>query len=653
MKPKEKGIPGQITLFEFLEEMAKATVTSFESAKERILASAEEYLQKGEYLTTLAKERFERVMKNYTYSEIEEKIFSLPSPSSYTFEKELIKGVVRPLLRAIKTFDETDENYVLLKSLVDVEIDIFQPTSMNPLAVWGLRHKDKRTENVIGLTIKEAGWSDKTIYGYKGIAHAHSTYNRYYNDDYSIMCDVGEVLAFLILLRMFHTAMDDESLRPRIMEKWDERNHYSFDLPYSPEDAKNGPPSVSSKDIQEYFLGLKDKLNEPIVVHPLIYKRPKEVVLNYFSDVTDIPRESIGVLDVNIKEMKRRNKVAERDSGYRRTWRHYLPGDELEIALLFHSRFHAWDHGVGYLGYNDLIRYNDKYEPIDDEKYIPPSWGIPYMDSRYRVVWYSALDALWEKAGQAVKTARHYRELKKSSRAKVWMTKKHIPKKVMEEMQKSAFNDYFGYVEFDETVDAEKARIIADEFIAFRESYLNSFDTSKVSLRFRRLGNHKALGLYFPNINCLCVDVSSPSSFIHEYGHCIDFTCGENGALSDRGDFYPVYSRYRRVLLDNLENPENKDIRKQLQGKGKYNIHYYLLNTEAFARCFEIYCTRVLEIKNSICKQEEKMHFAYPEDELLLKLITEYFDVLCASLNKGEATQREDVVESFEAELAA
>ena len=651
---RNRTIPGQISIFDYLEERAKTVTVSFATAKERVIASLEEYLQKGEYLTSLAKERFERIMRGYTLSEIEEKIFSLPSPETdyCGCMKALAKSVVRPLLRSIKDFDDSDKNYMLLKSLVDVEIELFRPELKGPKrvgAVWQLTFKDKKTTDIVGLTIREPGWKDKTLYGYKGLAHARVTYNRYFTRDYSIVCDVSEVLSFLILKKLFKRAMDDEALRPVIKERWDERKYQFYNLPYTPQEKRNqGYTYVRSDDLEPYFWHLKENAYAPFVVHPLRYKRPSEDALTYFCHLTGIEHDDIWVLDVPVKEMERRNNMAEVDSGYRTTWRHFLPKEHLEVALLWATKFDAWDKGVGHFAYNDLVSYSEGREELNDPTYVPPSWGIPTLPAIYSDLWIWALGALWQKSGQTVKTVRYLRELQKSSRATVWMTKKNIPKKITDEMQKSAFNDYFGYVEFDETVDVKKAKIIADEFIAFRETYLRSFDTSRVSLRFRRLGNHKATGLYFPNINCLCVDVGSPSSFVHEFGHCIDYLCGGDSALSDQGTFYPVYSRYRRMLLDFLAKKDNEDIKRRL--KGKYNLQYYLLNSEVFARCFEIYCTRVLEIKNSICKPEERMYFAYPEDDKLLKLITDYFDVLCGSLNKGEAIAEE---ESYEAELAA
>lgn len=45
--------------------------------------------------------------------------------------------------------------------------------------------------------------------------------------------------------------------------------------------------------------------------------------------------------------------------------------------------------------------------------------------------------------------------------------------------------------------------------------------------KVRKLGNHKALGLYYPEAKVLVVDVDSPSSFIHEYGHLLDYKFGK------------------------------------------------------------------------------------------------------------------------------
>ena len=56
----------------------------------------------------------------------------------------------------------------------------------------------------------------------------------------------------------------------------------------------------------------------------------------------------------------------------------------------------------------------------------------------------------------------------------------------------------------------------------------------------------------------------------------------------------------------------------------KYNLDYYLVPTEVFARCGELYFTRFRGVDNSLLKFERG--FDYPENEKLLELIKKYYD---------------------------
>ena len=203
--------------------------------------------------------------------------------------------------------------------------------------------------------------------------------------------------------------------------------------------------------------------------------------------------------------------------------------------------------------------------------------------------------------------------------ASVWETKKNIPEKVLVAMAESSFNDTFGFVEFDEECDLEKLRKLEKEWDAIKK-LLGIGSYQNVSIRFRKLGNHKAAGLYFPFLQCLCVDVRCPSSMVHEVFHMLDY---QEGRRSSKYSFLAIKERYSHCLKESLGRlPEAT--RKKLEGKSKYNLAYYLTPTEIFARCGEIYMVRVLGVDNSLVKPEED--FAYPKDEQLEKLIAEYFN---------------------------
>ena len=128
-------------------------------------------------------------------------------------------------------------------------------------------------------------------------------------------------------------------------------------------------------------------------------------------------------------------------------------------------------------------------------------------------------------------------------------------------------------------------------------------------------GNHNAAGLYYPGVKCLCVDYRHPYSFVHEFGHLIDYECG---SLSLEGGFYKVKRLYQE-WLSKYESTFNK--------KSKYNLQYFLKPTEIFARSFEVYCKVVLGIENDLLPDKfEKA--VYPHDEQYVREVTAYFNSL-------------------------
>ena len=215
-----------------------------------------------------------------------------------------------------------------------------------------------------------------------------------------------------------------------------------------------------------------------------------------------------------------------------------------------------------------------------------------------------------------------------SDRAKVWQTKKNIPDKIVKAMQKSGFNNFFGYVEFDEETDLHSMDEIEKEWNAI-DSLFHWKKREGVSVRFRKLGNHHATGLYFPALKCLCVDIRSPSSMIHEYFHMLDF---EENDLSRGQSFYACETFYAETLKEYMGGlPETDPQRMKWEGKTKYNRSYYLEPTEIFARCGEMYMTRILKIDNSLCRPQKG--FAYPENPELLSEIERYFNQMFQKLH--------------------
>ncbi len=216
-----------------------------------------------------------------------------------------------------------------------------------------------------------------------------------------------------------------------------------------------------------------------------------------------------------------------------------------------------------------------------------------------------------------------------SSYAKTYMTKKNIPLKIQNFMKNNHFLAMFGEVEADELCDLEKLNQLAEEFIVLsKQLYLPQ--AKDHSLRFRRLGHHKAAGIYYPGFNTLAVDIDSPHSFIHEWFHLIDF---ENLLLSADSDFKPLLNLYRRLVDESIEVLGEEDATYQawFQKKSKYSRAYYLSNEEAFARMGELYVSEILEIKSSFNEKRRETlieQLVYPTDLELMLAIKDYFDGL-------------------------
>lgn len=215
--------------------------------------------------------------------------------------------------------------------------------------------------------------------------------------------------------------------------------------------------------------------------------------------------------------------------------------------------------------------------------------------------------------------------------AKSFQTKKNIPQKCIRAMSRSGFNNYFGYVEFDEECDLPLMEELYKEYRAFAEE-LELGEYPEVSLRFRKLGNHKASGLYYYILKCLCVDVRSPGSMVHEVGHMIDYHLGH---ISIQYSYQEIYELYEKLLRDYVTTAKDTEV-AVLKGKSKYNLDYYLQPTEVFARCFEMYVIRIRGIDNSLCRPNAG--FAYPENERLMELIKDFYDgIFKKEVKKEEA----------------
>lgn len=222
----------------------------------------------------------------------------------------------------------------------------------------------------------------------------------------------------------------------------------------------------------------------------------------------------------------------------------------------------------------------------------------------------------------------HYRKQVEGEVARAYTTKRNIPQHILTKMKTSVFNKYFDFVEFDADIDKNSVNDIAEEFEKLNHRYFNDFKCKDTTFRIRKLGRHKAYGLYYIYLKTLVVDLRHPDSFVHEYFHAIDDNLGN---LSQKFAFYKIVDRYSYLLSKTIKESE-KNGKQILSKSGKYSLNYYLQRCEIFARCGEIYLFRLLHVESSLLKHPDTQSFAYPNDDELNTLIYDYYSFVIKNL---------------------
>lgn len=215
-----------------------------------------------------------------------------------------------------------------------------------------------------------------------------------------------------------------------------------------------------------------------------------------------------------------------------------------------------------------------------------------------------------------------------SSYARAFETKKHINKETQESMENNHFLKKYGYVEIDNLVDLDKFSKLSEEFYNLNDQiYIpNAQDHS---FRIKRLGKHRAAGIYFYGVKATIVDIDSPDSYIHELGHQIDYTCGKDSPLSETIAFRHILDEYKRIVREAVNKlPLDDAFFKKWTGGSNTNATYYLQPTEVFARCYELYIKNK-GIETSFLKEHMRKEI-YPQDDGLMKMVNEYFSRLFA-----------------------
>lgn len=177
--------------------------------------------------------------------------------------------------------------------------------------------------------------------------------------------------------------------------------------------------------------------------------------------------------------------------------------------------------------------------------------------------------------------------------AKAFQTKKTINKQTKMLMSNNAFLNNFDFVEIDNTTNEKRFNDLSKYFSEYKKLiphiYPNKGDG--VAFRIRKLGQHKALGLYFQARKTLAIDVNKGTcSFVHECGHWLDYqrlhrvSCTNTFIKKIAMPFSEDISEHNSSLDDNLKI-------------SKSSLDYLTTACEIFARGFEVY------IKNKYFKE--------------------------------------------------
>lgn len=236
------------------------------------------------------------------------------------------------------------------------------------------------------------------------------------------------------------------------------------------------------------------------------------------------------------------------------------------------------------------------------------------------------------------------KDIDKQTRASAWQTKKNINKDTRKIMETTTLNKYFQFVEIDNDVDLTLFSQFEEEMERIHD-ILPKTGEKLPELRLRKLGNHKALGLYVPTKNTIAIDFRDTDdeiggvgiqSFVHEYGHALDYSTDNGRLLSMRDDFKPIVARYRENL--------------SLNGKGSYvaeKAGYYTAPTEVFARAFELYVSEAglssifLKSKETYSTSIEYALF----DQKMREEITTFFDSVFPDLKTAVLESKKEQID--------
>ena len=275
---------------------------------------------------------------------------------------------------------------------------------------------------------------------------------------------------------------------------------------------------------------------------------------------------------------------------------------------------------------DEFVRY---LKALKNDAYWTDISAIPFItdeDMKKEILTYYNIVDMYVNMNYQYKLQYDYeKSIDKVVRATAWTTKKTINEQTKKAMESTSLNKLYKFVELDNDVDLDKMAIFESEMAEIKNK-LPRFDNEKqATLRLRKLGNYKALGMYVPANNTIAIDFrdggdtdvmnydeAGIQSFVHEYGHFIDYRSSD-GRLSDKDEFYKMAKTYTANLEKFAMKNKNNHVSKKLG--------YYLTPTEIFARGFELFM-RAMGLETSLMHDNkvydnEPEYTAFNQEEIL------------------------------------
>lgn len=202
--------------------------------------------------------------------------------------------------------------------------------------------------------------------------------------------------------------------------------------------------------------------------------------------------------------------------------------------------------------------------------------------------------------------------------ARAFERKRRAPRWARWRERESPLAAYFGGgLELDERVDPDRYAVFVEDFLVFRDILdLSAGWGAAVELKFRRLGRHRADGLFYPRERVLVVDTGSHDSFAHEFGHLVDFLAlGERcGPRLMSGEEW--FTRCHALMLSRMGEDGSADPRLS-DGRGRLSWRYFAGRAECFARAFEQLVSEVVPGPSSLAGEPSR----YRSDPLYFREI--------------------------------